>query len=350
MKKNFWMLLSSVILFFCAGAQAQVVQEGELALVYYMPYTNMTVELTVEKEILKAGPFCHFAEEFLGVYEYIEQDEVNYRLKSAEIHTYTAPDYNRPVKIVAENDVPMQLLTLTEKGLLYGFNVPMPEKEPKKPVADRKDKKDDHYPQIAPYTEDHMKTQSLREMAEVTAKQIYRIRENRMYILGCEVEKAPADGKAMKTVLEELDKQERQLVELFIGTRSVKVHHHTYQCAPDKNGETVLARLDKKAGLMNADSEQGEPILLNTQVHKQVLGASTGVVDKKAPKASSLYYNLPGSCIATVSYMGVEKATRNFQVAQLGVSVPLARNLFTGKTLPEILFNTKTGEVKSITK
>lgn len=346
MKKEIWMLLCSLVM--SINTWAQIVQENEMAIVYYMPYTNVDVVVDYDEEILTAGPFCHFTEEFLGIYDYIEQDEINYSLKKARVKIHTTPDTNRAYKIVASNDIPMQYLSLTKNGILYGYNV---EESQKESENSSKTKKNDvvKAPLPAPYTEDQMKSQSLRAMAEATAKQIYRIRESRMYILGCEVEKAPADGKAMAIVLEELANQERQLVELFIGKREIKTHRETYHCTPSKNEEYVLARFDKKKGLLLAESEEGEPIMLTMRTHRQILGAATATYDKKAPQPSGLYYNLPGSCEAYLYYMDKCLDEYSFAIAQLGVSIPLAKNLFTGKQLPKILFDTKTGNIRSIT-
>ena len=61
-------------------------------------------------------------------------------------------------------------------------------------------------------------------------------------------------------------------------------------------------------------------------------------------------YNLPGSATLDVMIKGNVLASRTFPVAQLGVDVPLAKDLFSGKELPIIVFSEKTGNIISISK
>ena len=71
---------------------------------------------------------------------------------------------------------------------------------------------------------------------------------------------------------------------------------------------------------------------------------------KKAPKLSQLVYNLPGNATIEVLHKDAVLATRTVPVAQLGVDVPLAQDLFTGNDLPRIVFSEKTGNIVSISK
>lgn len=349
MNKIFRFMLPMLLSCMVAGTQAQVIQNGEMAVVYYMPFTQVHIYVDYVQETYTAGPFCHFAEEFLGVDDYIEQDEVRYAIKNVDVRTHTVADTNRAYKVPFSAEAPMQLLTLNSKGILAGYNADI-EHENKDKAQSKEKNNHKHSAGITPYTEDQIKANNLRQMAEATARQIYRIRENRMYILGGEIEKAPADGQAMRLVLEELDNQERQLVELFIGTKKTKKMTKTITYIPTKSEETILLHFSQSRGIVEADDVEGEPVKLNLQTHKQVVGAAAGVQDKKAPKASPIYYNLPGSCDIRVLYAGQTLAEKSYPVAQFGVSVALPMNLFTGKDLPHITFDTRTGNIRSITK
>ena len=66
MKKR---LLSSVVLAIsaCTMLFAQTVQENELAVVYYMPQTQLEMTIQYDKIIVKPGPFYLYAERYLGV-------------------------------------------------------------------------------------------------------------------------------------------------------------------------------------------------------------------------------------------------------------------------------------------
>ena len=55
-------------------------------------------------------------------------------------------------------------------------------------------------------------------MAEVAAKQLYRIRESRLNLVTGEVDELPADGESFKLIIQQLDEQEAALMELLMGT------------------------------------------------------------------------------------------------------------------------------------
>ena len=72
--------------------------------------------------------------------------------------------------------------------------------------------------------------------------------------------------------------------------------------------------------------------------------------NKKGNEVSQITYNLPGSAVIRVLYKGRVLGERTIDVAQLGVDVPLPKNLFTNGDLPKIVFNEKTGNIISISK
>lgn len=326
---------------------AQIVQDNELAIVYYLPQTQLTFQIEYEEEILQRGPFADYAKQYLGATDIITEDATHFRLLAVKSYTNAVADPGRAYKVLAEKGLPLQLLSLTSQGTLYGFNV-----EPQKSTPPSKSRKDvertAQEAQVMPLLEEHLVGKSVAQSAQGAAKLIYRLRETRLYILGGEVDHAPADGKAMELVLNELEKQERELTELFIGHREVKKHSKTITYTPVKSEEVELAFFSEKEGLTTAGN--GEPIMLNIAARRQMKGSSYAVADKKAPAPSPIFYNLPGSATYKVVYLNEVLDEQQVAIAQFGVAVPLARDLFTGSSLPHIIFNTKTGNIRSITQ
>lgn len=68
------------------------------------------------------------------------------------------------------------------------------------------------------------------KMAEVAAKQLYRIRESRLNLVTGEVDELPADGESFKLIIQQLDEQEAALTALFMGTTQTEtiVKHFDY--------------------------------------------------------------------------------------------------------------------------
>ncbi len=341
----------AVIMCLACVLQAQIVQDNEAVMVYYMPETQLEFDIEYVEETFEPGPFCHFAEKYLGA-EAIQETHTQYKLIGISNRIHTVADYSRAYKVVPEKGLSMQLLSLTDKGLLYGYNVEQPES--KKPIqkAEPKHSKQPTYSSmesVMPLLEEQIMAPSLQQKADGAAKQIYRIRETRMYLLSGEIEHAPADGKAMERVLRELDKQENQLVELFVGKHTTKYHHKHITYIPIKSEEKALLYFSEENGVTAEEDVTAYPLMLTVSARKQVLSAGNGqVVDKKTPALSQLYYNLPGSASFSITYRGEIFAERTISVAQFGIAVPLARDLFTGTQRPHIRFNTKTGNILSI--
>ena len=240
------------------------------------------------------------------------------------------------------------LLLLSRKGTLLGYNIEREKKESSRshPASAPKAKLEESKVHVLPLFEEHLAGKSLAEQAHGAAKLIYRIRENRMYLVGGEVDKVPADGRAMELALNKLDEMERELVELFIGRIEVVKHKKSFTYVPVKTEEVDLAYFSETQGFTT--SESGDAIKLSITARRQTKGHANVDNKKKAPQPSQIFYNLPGSATYKITYLNEVRAEGEIPVAQFGVSVPLAQDLFNGKEQPQIRFNPQTGNIESI--
>lgn len=338
----------------CA-VHAQVVEQGEPALVYYSPRTAVAIEFTYTVEKQEAGIYAQYAEAMLGVTNAIKENKTSYTLSEARIGTSTSTDYARPHKIEVDG-VPM-LYSINEKGLLTGYNLPPYENkfaDPKEPKHECKHEcKHDHKAfapktTVTPYPEEVLKSGNPMAQASAVAKQIFHLRETRMYLINGEVEHAPADGEAMRLVFEELDRQEQALTELFIGKKSKRTEHMRVQFMPEEKRK--IWYFSEGNGFTDAENVDANTIVASVAVQPQQYATTPADKKKKAAELSSLVYNLPGSGEVKVLYKGKELAKRTIAIAQLGIDVPLAKDLFKGNSLPVIVVSEKTGNIVSISK
>jgi len=355
MKKTLGLLVAAMT--FTFTLQAQTLQEGEPAIVYYSPMTNVVLDFSYTKEIHKQGVYADYAEELLGIDNIVTENKTIYTLRGVRISTRTEADMSRPHKVVAEQGVPVQLLSLNEKNMLVGYNLPAGDTPYRQSSAGKHAPNDTEMAdiRIAPYSEEVLEAKSIAAEAQAVAKQIFRIREVRMYLLSGEVEHAPADGTAMKLVLEELGKQEQQLTELFTGTLSATtLHKHVSYLPMAEDGKNFHKKLYFSAdhGFTTSENAEAEEIGVTIQhTRPQVTAAADDSKNKKkGNEPSQIVYNLPGQGQVMVRYRGETLAERTLPLAQFGIDVPLAKDLFTGKTLPVIRFNEKTGNIVSISK
>ena len=335
-----------------SALQAQIVEDGEAALVYYSPKTAINVEFTYTVETYERGMYSAFAEAMLGAEDIVIADKKVYTLQEAHIGTTTKADLSRPHKVSAEAGIPL-LLTINEKGILKGYNLPLESSQPAHQPQKSNSKADNQSKSlpvnIAPYPEEVLMAATRLAQAKAIAKQIFHLRETRMYLLNGEVEHAPADGQAMKQVLAELDKQERELTELFVGKRSIKTEHKIVRFEPEEKDRYWFFSAEK--GFLEVGLHHADTIRVHMSLHpqaRQLPGDSKK--KKKGVELSPIVYNLPGSGDIEVSVKGRTLAQRTIPIAQIGIDVPLAKDLFTAEQLPVIVFNEKTGNVVSISK
>ena len=347
MKKLFLLLLGAVIV--CAS-HAQIVEQGEPALVYYSPKTAVVLDFTYTIEKEEKGIYAEYAEELIGLKEAIKENKTTYSLESARIGTATYTDYSRPHKVSSEAGFPM-LLSINEKGLLTGYNLPMADKQHNRKKDEKVSKTPKKEACPVAYPEEVVKASGIQAQAQAAAQQIYHLRETRMYIMNGEVENAPADGKAMQLVLEELEREEQQLVALFYGKRSTSKAHKRVEFAPEKGDVTLF--FSEENGFTDAENIEADTVKVHVVTYKQEAIPTVPAVkkDKKKPvEVSPIVYNLPGNGEISVHYQAQEIAKRNIPIAQLGIDVPLAKDLFTGSTLPVIVISEKTGNIISISE
>ena len=203
-------------------------------------------------------------------------------------------------------------------------------------------------------TEEMLTATSTAKMAELTAKEIYAIRESKLAITRGQAENMPSDGAAISLLLQELEKQERALTEMFTGRTDTVYHSYSFIIAPEEIHDTtkaVLFRFSHKLGVVDKENLAGEPVYYNIKDLKTV---EHPVVDETAKKKTAkqqqdgICYNIPGRArlevySRTKTYIETEMA-----IAQFGITETLAKTLFSKSNAVRVLFDTATGGIISI--
>ena len=348
-------LLSGMLVAISCMTFAQVVRENEAAVVYYMPKTELVIHIDYEVVTQTPGVFYQYAERYLGAEEIIMENNTNCQLRAVRVATESSADTERAYKVAAQKGINTQLVSLSEDGRLVGYGIEnaslqfsersQGELQNGSKAAYSLEAKSE---ELMPLLEEQFMAGSVAKMAEGAAKQIYRIRETRLNILAGDVEHVPADGKAMELVLNELDKQEQALVALFVGKTQVTHHTHAVRYVPGESVEKeVVCRLSAHNGIVDKNDLSGEPLYLTLVAKKQTL-LPAGIADKNTPSLSQIHYNLPGEAQVALTFKGKQMAEQTVAVAQYGVAIPLAQDLFTGKTVPTIQISAETGNILEI--
>ena len=321
---------------------------------YFLPKTVLTINVDYNKITQKAGPFAKYAEKYLGVKEQsvVFEDQEYYTLNKISVEGKGVVDKNASYLVEFKSKTTSPFVFLTEDGLICTINadyIPESKISVKNSITQSASElftTSSH----SIYTEEYLRAGSVPKMAEVAAKQIYKLRESRTDILTGEAENAPRDGEGMKIVLANLEAQEKALVELFIGTINIESLDAEFEIEPLSDiDKEVLFRFSKYFGIVDTDDLSGSPVYINV---KNIENNETQeIIDpkRKTKETQSIVYNIPGKAAVEVFY-GTNSMYRNtFQIVQFGNKQILAPSLFDDKKAPvKIYFFPETGAIKQI--
>ena len=318
---------------------------------YFLPKSIIEIKVFASKTEEKAGPYYKYAEKFLGITNAIVENKTYYELDGVQVRTKGIPDKDKSYLVELKPGTTAPFVYLTESGLICTINaeyIPPVENTVanEKPAAASNSK-------LSPetlFTEEYLRAGSTAKMAEIAAKQIYKIRESRMDILTGNADNAPRDGTAMKLVLEQLEAQEKTLVELFTGTSLQSNKTVTFNVEANAEMEKeIIFRFSKHLGVVGSEDLSGQPVYMNLRKIETVdlLFVDTKKKDKNSDKG--IFYNIPGRGEVEIFY-GTNRIYKGaFDITQFGTTQVLANPIFENKKSPvKVYFYPETGGIKKI--
>jgi len=349
-------LLSIASLLFCVFAMtAQTIVEKVVptkatgdGIIYSLPKTSFIVNVEVRKVTLKAGPYYRYANLYLGLKDVITEDAEYYELGKITMVNKGVSDPDNTYKIEFKQKTVAPFAYLTSDGLLCAINtdyIPELVNEEKKVEY-----KDIITFSTSAYSEELLIAGSVDRQAEVAAKRIYRFRESRTDIITGEADNLPPDGEAMKLVISELEKQERDLVYLFAGTISSETTYFDVTIVPeDELDREVIFRFSTKLGILDADDLGGEPVYMNLTAIDRVKPLDPKEAEKKAKTLKGVVYNVPGRGRVEFFHNNKSMLRGETPVVQFGFQDVLTSVLFEDKKQPaKVIFFPETGSIKQI--
>ena len=318
---------------------------------YFLPKTVFEVVLTTEKTTTKPGEFAAYADRYLRLKDVPTVESTQWALKAVTLMPYGVPDSTKAYSIKLRAKTAAPLVSLTDDGLLIGVNAdvtPEPAPELPKPVAAPKPVNGRDF-----MTHDILTAGSTAKMAQLTAEEIYDIRDSRNALVRGEADNTPKDGAQLKLMLDNLDKQLHALETLFKGQTLTSTEVLSFDFEPTLEGtgeKQLLCRFSRKLGLVAADDLSGEPIWITVKP----VGSMPAVVNdaetakKKAKMEQGLYVNQPRRAQITIFTAQQTLLTTELPVAQYGTTEVLSDALFNKKLETSVTLHQHTGSVKEI--
>ena len=331
------------------------IKSNNYGVVYSLPITQLDLELKITKTTYKRGNYYQYAKQYLSIDNPIVEDKVVYNLESVDVHNIGVANKKDSYLIEFKPNSIEPFVYLTKDGLLCSINDDAPKIEQVTTTITKVEPIESVNAQSL-LTEEILLAGSTAKQAELIAKQIFALRLSRTDILTGEAENMPPDGEAYKLVMNQINMQERALVELFSG--SVKTEYSTSMVTvipglKDIDRE-VPFRFSEKLGQVDADDLAGEPVylsLINKSPQPQVELSDKELRNLEKKFSEGVVYNIPSKAELTISYRNQVLSKTETDVVQYGTQDVLTKRMFDNKKQPiKVQFYPHLGAIKQITQ
>jgi len=340
----------------CGGLSAQtqiadykpgVTSDGA---VYFLPKTAVKFTFLVEKTAYTPGDFAAYAQRYMRMKDVPQEPSTQYRILHIKQTPIAVPDTTKKYAIRFDARTVAANVALSEDGCLLAINTEpstVLKPEPFKPVPKPK--------RVNPrqlMNQDILSAGSTAKMAQLTAQEIYDLRENRNLLIKGQADNMPKDGEQLRLMLNQIDAQDEALTSLFKGIYECDTIEHELVICPDGSFDRqLLFRLSQVNGLVDTDDLSGEPFYVSVENMHSV---PEPVEDEKAAKArkkqyeAGVYVNVPGKMRVTL-FQGVNVLQTSEQpAAQFGNVELLSGDLFNKRYTTHLWLNTMTGAVERL--
>ena len=356
--KRLSFIICSFLLFFSssfAQTEVEVFRPGVTldGVNYFLPKTTFRIVLVAEKTVTVPGEFASYADRYLRQKDVPTTEYVTWTLKSLSLIPIGVPDSTKAYNIKVKSKTSAPLVSLTDDGLLIGINTEVsPEPAPVLPAAVPAPKAVNGRNFM---THDILAAGSTAKMAQLTAEEIYDIRDSRNALIRGEADNTPKDGAQLKLMLDNLDQQLHALESLFKGQELTSTEVFTFDYLPllglpETDNRQLLCRFSQRLGLVDVDDLSGEPLWLTVRA----VGSLPQSVDdpaaakKKAKMEQGVYVNVPQRAQVTISTATQKLLATELPICQLGTTEVLSDALFNKKLETRVTLYQQTGSVKNL--
>ena len=189
----------------------------------------------------------------------------------------------------------------------------------------------------------------IKGMAELTANEIYDIRENRGLLTKGQADFMPKDGEQLKLMLSNLDTQEEGLLQLFKGSVTSETHVFAFDITPKNDIEKqVLFNFSKYLGIVDNDDPAGTPYYISVKDLKTLPATDIEAKGKQKENNTDIKYIVPSKAKVSVFTDQTEITSQTFAMAQFGNIENLGGELFNKKSTTHVQLSPSTGNISNI--
>lgn len=337
----------------CVSAQTDVTpyvpgvtQEGAA---YFLPLTKLKVCVTVREETYTPGEFCRYAERYLKLTGLSDQPECLRTISDVKVIPAGTPDQTQIYSVRLNEKSTASFIHLTDEGIIAAINAEIPRITENEDVTTKKIQKVNPQDYL---TEEILMAGSTAKMAELTAQEIFSIRESRNAITRGQADYIPKDGESLKLIMDNLDKQEKALMELFTGVSETTERAFSFEYVPEGDvKDKVLFRISNKVGVVDSLNLAGAPVYISVTNLNLLQKQPEALTSQKktSKKDNSIQYRIPGRASVKVYDNRQTYFNQEMSIAQFGNIETLSSSLLGKSTNMSVIFDTSTGNISEIT-
>ena len=337
-----------------SGAAAQTVlsayQPGYIqnGAVYFLPKTVVRISVMVEKTTYTPGDFQPYAQRYLRLNDVPDQPSVTYSLLSVQQWPVAIADSAKAYTVKFNNKTAAINVALSDTGTLLAVNTqPDQMTEPQPFMAAQKALPTNPHQFM---TEEILAAGSKAKMAELTAQEIYDLRENQKMLIKGQADFMPTDGNQLRLMLDRLEEQDHALTSLFTGTTVRDTLQHVLTVTADSatTGRQLLFRLSKYLGVVDADDLAGVPYYIQIDNLSSLPPTDEAAELKKKKVEGGLYVNVPGRLRSTIYCGNQQLVSDEMPAPQFGNVELLSGDLFNKHYGTRLWLSPLTGAVERI--
>ncbi|MFI3330548.1 MAG: DUF4831 family protein [Rikenellaceae bacterium] len=326
MRKILLSFVCLLVSFIAASEQVTSFSDNPSSMMYTLPRTSLKARFVVERHSVRKGVYARYAQKYLGTIAPLSDKEV-YSIKAASLSSTIESD---PSEIYTANAQDEVLAALIKK---YA-SLPMP-------LAEEIKSKDENFTLISEQSQpalsqdkinNEFKTQE--QMAEGAANAIFFLRKRRLELItGDQGENV--FGAGLKAALDEIKRQEDNLVALFLGEEFKSQEVKEFELVPQKDKFSyIVCRFSSDKGIVSAGDLSASPIVLeltqeklDPKINLPRKEIVTNVKDKEVLVQDLFKYKVAAVATCRIVEGSNELVSERIPIYQYGVVVDIPYNI-----------------------
>ncbi len=324
-----------------------VTEETDFGIVYRLPKTMIDITITTKETRYKKGRYQAWAKKYLTQSPKGE-DEQTFSIEAAHCEVVGVPDPDKQYLVAFDKHSIAPCLYLDEGNLIVSVNA---KNQPAAKLIPAKKLNKDFDDTLPALPRDYAMATTEAKRAEIVANYIYEVRETINDLMLGRAEQMPADGQAMKLMLEHLKQEEQRATKLFLGDTAVYYTEEHFRVEPKREGieQDTLCRFSPYLGIVKDGSALGDVVSLSLDVieeHPELNEKEREKLEKK----EGLIYNLTGVGLLRLRIDGKNLLEERLPITQMGTIQSLNKKMFNLKdeAVTAVYFDRRTGAIERI--